>query len=219
MSKVAQNQKKVNKKTIYLIRHGETDYNKQGIVQGSGIDSDLNETGIAQGRAFFEAYRSVTFDKIYTSALKRTVQTVQDFLELGIPHEKLSGLNEISWGIKEGGIPNYLEDEYYKKLIENWQNGHTHLACEGGESPEDVLQRQKEAVAKILENAHEKTILIAMHGRAIRILLCLLLEKSLHEMDAFEHSNVCLYLLTYDETTRTFELLKSNDTSHLISEA
>ena len=41
------------KKTIYLIRHGETDFNRQGIVQGSGVDSDLNELGLAQAEAFF----------------------------------------------------------------------------------------------------------------------------------------------------------------------
>ena len=50
-------------KTIYLIRHGETEFNRMGIVQGSGIDSDLNETGILQARAFFETYRHITFNK------------------------------------------------------------------------------------------------------------------------------------------------------------
>ena len=74
-------------KKIYLIRHGETKYNKLGIVQGSGVDSDLNETGIEQANAFFEHYKNISFDKIYTSKLKRSQQSVQQFIDLGIPYE------------------------------------------------------------------------------------------------------------------------------------
>jgi probable phosphoglycerate mutase len=51
-------------KTIYLIRHGETDYNRRGVVQGSGVDSDLNEMGQAQATAFFRrtsTFRSARF--------------------------------------------------------------------------------------------------------------------------------------------------------------
>ena len=69
-----------NIKTIYLIRHGETDFNRQGVVQGSGVDSDLNELGQAQAEAFFQAYQHIPFDKVYTSALKRTHQSVKKFL-------------------------------------------------------------------------------------------------------------------------------------------
>ncbi|HYG15236.1 MAG TPA: histidine phosphatase family protein, partial [Bacteroidia bacterium] len=41
------------KKTIYLVRHGETEFNRMGIVQGSGVDSELNETGRKQADLFF----------------------------------------------------------------------------------------------------------------------------------------------------------------------
>jgi broad specificity phosphatase PhoE len=44
-------------KELYIIRHGETDLNKQGIVQGRGINSDLNDTGRAQAAAFFKMYK------------------------------------------------------------------------------------------------------------------------------------------------------------------
>ena len=89
-------------KKIYLTRHGQTDFNNQGIVQGSGVDSDLNETGKAQANALFKVYGHLKFDKVYISNLKRTQQSVQKFLDLNIPCEKLSGLNEISWGSREG---------------------------------------------------------------------------------------------------------------------
>ncbi|MEY2794111.1 MAG: hypothetical protein RJA76_2103, partial [Bacteroidota bacterium] len=89
-------------KDIYLIRHGETAYNRLGMVQGSGIDSDLNALGQQQAQSFFEYYKDLNFDKIYTSKLKRTHQSVQGFINNGIAWEQHEGLNEISWGNKEG---------------------------------------------------------------------------------------------------------------------
>ncbi|MBE7179132.1 MAG: histidine phosphatase family protein, partial [Mucilaginibacter polytrichastri] len=72
------------RKTLYIIRHGETELNKKGIVQGRGINASLNETGKRQAREFFEAYQDVPFDRIYTSTLQRTHQTVQHFIDKGL---------------------------------------------------------------------------------------------------------------------------------------
>lgn len=200
-------------KKIYIIRHGQTDFNLQGIVQGSGVDSSLNETGRQQALSFFEAYRSVPFNKIYTSTLKRTVESVESFLTLGIPHEQLPGLNEISWGTKEGQIITPEEDAYYHWMLQQWQLGNTHERIEGGESPEDVTVRQANAVEHILGKKAEEQILICMHGRAMRILLCRLLNYPLRSMDMFEHENLCLYLVEYSGTM--FSVRLYNDTAHL----
>ena len=205
------------RKDLYIIRHGETDYNRRGIVQGSGVDASLNEMGRAQAEAFFHAYQHMPFAKIYTSTLIRTHQTVEPFIELGIPYEKLSGLNEISWGIMEGKIPNNIDDEYYRNLIENWSAGNTAMPPDQGESPEQVVVRQRPAMAHIMAQTAESPVLIAMHGRAMRILLSWLLGKPLARMDTFEHSNLCLYKLTYDDTTQQFTLDVANDTSHLLA--
>ncbi len=203
-------------KTIYLIRHGETEFNRRGVVQGSGIDSDLNELGFLQARAFFDAYQHIEFDKIYTSKLRRTVQSVQEFINLGIPYQQYEELNEISWGEKEGKVPNYLEDENYLEIIANWSKGKTDIpAAMGGETPEQVVARQKVAFEDIIARSDEKMILVAMHGRAIRILLTHLLDLPLSEMDTFSHSNLCLYRLSYDYNTQKFSLDIANDTAHL----
>ncbi|MCA4895009.1 MAG: histidine phosphatase family protein [Cytophagales bacterium] len=200
-------------KKIYIIRHGQTDFNLQGIVQGSGVDSSLNETGRAQARAFFDKYKDVGFDKIYTSALKRTRESVQDFIAGGIPHEPLSGLNEISWGSKEGQRITPEEDAYYHWMLKEWQRGNTSERITGGESPNDVVLRQRPALDYIMSKEDEKTILICMHGRAMRILLCELLNYPLKSMDMFEHHNLCLYQL--DFTGSMFAIKKHNDKTHL----
>lgn len=209
----AQNYRKLNSKKIYIVRHGQTDFNLQNIVQGSGVDSDLNARGIAQAKAFFEFYRDVPFDKIYTSTLKRTRQTVQRFIDLGIPTESLSGLNEISWGNKEVYKITPDEDQYYHYMLKQWQSGNTTLKIEGGESPDDVVKRMKPAVDHIMSKTDEETVLVCMHGRAIRILLCILLNYPLKSMDMFEHENLCLYLLHYSGSAFTVRL--NNDISHL----
>jgi broad specificity phosphatase PhoE len=200
-------------KKIYIIRHGQTDFNLKGIVQGSGVDSSLNETGMAQARAFFERYQNVPFDKVYTSLLKRTSESVKDFIAKGIPHQKLGGLNEISWGNKEGQVITPEEDAYYHWMLNQWQQGNTAERIEGGESPEDVVLRQREAIKLFMAHVEEKTILICMHGRAMRILLCELLNYPLKSMDIFEHQNLCLYQL--DFTGSMFAIKKHNDVEHL----
>ncbi len=207
----------MKRKSIYLIRHGETDLNRQGVVQGSGVDSKLNDWGQAQADAFFNAYQHVPFDKIYTSALQRTHQSVRGFIAQGIPHESYAGLNEISWGVREGKEPNTGDSQYYRELANKWKNGEVNESAEGGESPEDVRNRQIPVIETILSRPHERNILIAMHGRAIRVLLTTLFDQPLVRMDDYDHSNLCLYRINYSYDTQRFELEVSNDITHLLS--
>ncbi|QOI98592.1 MAG: histidine phosphatase family protein [Flammeovirgaceae bacterium] len=202
-------------KKIYIIRHGQTDFNLKGIVQGSGVDSSLNDFGRLQAKAFYQAYGHVAFDKVYTSALKRSIETVSDFIAFGTPHEILPGLNEISWGRKEGQPITPEEDAYYHYVLNEWRKGNTGLRIEGGESPEDVVRRMVPSVKTFLSRIEERTILICMHGRAMRILLCYLLNYPLKSMDVFEHENLCLYVLNHTGTMASVETY--NDTHHLES--
>lgn len=196
-----------------MVRHGQTDYNLRNIVQGSGVDSDLNDRGREQAAAFYKAYKHIPFDKVYTSALRRTRQSVQAFIDDGLPVESLAGLNEISWGTKEGYRITPDEDAYYHYMLKQWQAGDTSLRIEGGESPDDVVKRMQPAIDHILSRTAEKNVLVCMHGRAIRILLCMLLRYPLRCMDTFDHQNLCLYLLDYNGVY--FTLDRYNDTSHL----
>lgn len=210
-----QNKRKLNSKKIYLIRHGQTDFNLRNIVQGSGVDSNLNDRGRLQAQAFYDSYKDTPFDKIYTSVLKRSQESVRLFLQKGIPHEALAGLNEISWGTKEGHPITPEEDAYYHYMLKQWRVGNTSLKIENGESPEDVVARMQPAVDHIMQHENEKVILVCMHGRAIRILLCMLLRTPLKDMDMFEHQNLGLYLLNYEDSIFTIE--KNNDIDHLRS--
>ncbi|MBF9221036.1 histidine phosphatase family protein [Hymenobacter ruricola] len=200
-------------RTIFLLRHGQTDFNVRGIVQGSGVDSSLNETGRRQAAQFFAAYGHVPFDKVYTSALRRTHESVQQFLDLGLPHEAHPGLNEISWGTREGTRITMDEDAEYRQVLHDWAEGRTDARLTGGESPEEVAARQRPFIELLKAREHEQTVLVCMHGRALRVMLCQLLNYPLRYMEGFEHSNLCLYKLEF--TGSFFTVKNFLDVSHL----
>lgn len=200
-------------KKLFIVRHGETDFNKLGIVQGSGVDSPLNETGLEQARMFYEFYAHVPFDKVYISALQRTKQSVQLFLNAQFPHEVLPELNEISWGIYEGQQSSVDWKADYWQMIKHWNDGVYDVCVPGGETPVQLQVRQKKALQHIMSREEEQLILICMHGRAMKSFLCLLLEKELRYMEDFPHTNLCLYELEY--ANGKFSLIRENDTVHL----
>ncbi len=203
----------MNRKKIYLVRHGQTDFNLQGVVQGSGIDAPINATGLAQASAFFESYKGIEFDQLYHTALIRTKQSIQQFIDKGIPTRALPELNEISWGDYEGTPMTPEEGEYYQHMLHQWQQGNLDYAIAGGESPNKVAERMRRGIEQIL-NGPGETILVCMHGRAMRIFLSLILNYNLKYMDQFEHHNLCLYLLE-QLPDDSFVVRKFNDREHL----
>ncbi len=201
------------KKTIYFIRHGQTDLNLKGIVQGRGVNSPLNENGFQQAQAFYDAYKDVPFDKVYTSTLLRTHQTVAPFIEQGIPTEELEGLDEISWGIYEGQEQTKEILDGFELVVGSWRNNELDLAIENGESPNTLVARQKKAIEHILKNKEEETVLVCMHGRALRIMLCHLTKVPVCNMDEFPHTNTALYILEYEKDE--FSIIDYFNTKHL----
>ena len=65
----------------------------------------------------------------------------------------------------EGKIPGNIDNEYYQGLIGAWSAGNASLPTDGGESPEQVVARQKPAIDVILSHPDENPVLVAMHGR------------------------------------------------------
>lgn len=200
-------------KTLYIVRHGQTELNKQGIVQGRGMDTDLNDEGRRQAQLFFKSYGYLPFDKIYISTLKRTQQSIQPFIDKGIPFEKLSGLDELAWGVHEGQPGTPETKTAFLHIMREWTRGNLDVAFEGGESPNQVQARQREALDYIMSKPEEEMVLICMHGRAMRLLLCLLTNQPLTKMESFPHQNLVLYKVTYDG--EKFDIADFNNSIHL----
>ncbi len=197
---------------IYFVRHGETEYNKKRIVQGSGIDSSLNATGRAQASALFEKYKDVPIELVYTSKLKRTQQTGQHFINLPLPHIATADLNEINWGVHEGQESTPFMINAYKDLINKWGNDEFDARLEEGESANELQDRLFNFLDE-LKSKTEKTIIVFTHGRTLRCLMCLIEGKHLREMENYEHHNTGVFLVKFED--EKFEVLMKNDTSHL----
>ncbi len=199
--------------TVYIVRHGQTEFNLQGIVQGSGVDASLNDTGREQGRYLYEQYQEVPFEAVLTSALKRTWETVSPFIELGIPWEKHPAINEMSWGDHEGkkGTPESIEE--YQRIKDGWGLGEIDGRIGGGESAREMGERLQTFIDH-LPAREEKLILICSHGRAMCGLVSLMMGLPIDRMNELRHSNTGLWRATLQEDgTWDFDL--TNDRSHL----
>lgn len=202
--------------TLYILRHGETEFNRLGIVQGSGVDTDLNETGREQARAFFETYEEIDFQLVVTSRLRRTHQTVASFLEKEIPWIATEDINEISWGDHEGkpGTPDRIA--VYHWMIGEWKNGNLDASLPNGETARQLRERVGRFI-EWLKTRPEKRILVATHGRTMRCLVTMLKGLGPADMEGVPHSNTGLYVIHFQNDEFVFEL--ENDTSHLAEPA
>jgi len=199
-------------KTIYIVRHGQTEYNRKRIIQGSGIDAPLNEMGHRQARAFHQYYAEHSFDVVLTSRLRRTQETMAPFIDQGLPWESFSEINEMNWGKYEGksSTPEMKED--YRRMLDAWKQGNYDACIPEGESAQELADRIGSFIQHLQERPEER-ILVCSHGRAMRCLMALLDQQPLAAMEEYEHANTGLYL--YDYTPTVFTMNLKNDTRHL----
>ena len=199
-------------KEIYFIRHGQTKYNKLRIVQGSGVDSDLNEKGRNQAQAFFDKYSDIDFDVVLTSKLKRTHQTAKGFIDKGIPWEQFEDINEICWGVHEGKGGDIGMKYAYEKMVREWGIGNLDYRLEEAESANELAERVQRFINQ-LKTRKENRILVCSHGRTMRCMICLLKGEHLREMEKYMHKNTGLYKVHL--VNDKFEVIIENDVSHL----
>lgn len=199
-------------KKIFFVRHGQTDLNKDNIVQGSGVDASINELGRSQAKALFSHYSHIPFENIYCSNLIRTKETMAPFIEKGIPYETTALINEMGWGVHEGKKSTPEMIGAYKSMIAAWGEGDLDARLEDGESARELRDRLAQFL-QLIKNQPEQYILVCTHGRALRCLMCLLKGQEMAAMEDYVHSNTGVFYTEFDGND--FEVLIENDTKHL----
>jgi probable phosphoglycerate mutase len=182
---------------IYLIRHGETEYNRLDRIQGRGIDAPLNATGERQARAVGRWLRDAGVDAAVSSSLLRARQTAS--LAMGLPMDGIpadADLDELSYGAMEG-IPVDEQRGDLAELYATWSRGELHVAPEGGENPLQVYERASGAVRRLVAAHPGKTLALFTHGRTLRILVSGLTGLGLTNMRDIPHQNGCIYRLRH----------------------
>ncbi|HDR1022870.1 TPA: histidine phosphatase family protein [Pasteurella multocida] len=205
--------------TFYLVRHGRTEWNEQGLLQGSG-NSPLTQQGIDSAKITGKALSQVPFVAAYSSVLQRAVETAQYILEdTTTPLFCHKGLNELSFGNWEGkAITDLLSLPEYQQLRENPVE---YLALSNqGETYDKLAQRVMAAMNEIIKSYSSGNILIVSHGHTLRMLLALLNGGTWqnHREKSTSLSNTSISIVRYEQKENEagrFFVESVNDVSHL----
>lgn len=147
----------ISHRPFVFIRHGETDWNKQGIVMGQ-TDIPLNDRGREQAYLASAALKNIAFNSIVASPLSRALETAQIIAEkIKVPVTIIDGLKECCWGDREGTSGNL-------PLLEEWRKGLRHF--EGGETFSCFSKRVLKGLNQALLLPYP--ILIVAHGGVYR---------------------------------------------------
>ncbi|MEO1021067.1 MAG: histidine phosphatase family protein [Bacteroidota bacterium] len=200
-------------KQIFVVRHGETDFNRQQRIQGRGIDASLNDRGKEQARLVKDALEPEPIERVIVSSLRRTHETAKPLvLAKGLAVEGYQDLDEISFGNLEGRPFNDIKP-MVMDLHTKWSSGQVDVRVDGGESPTEVFERAHTKALEIIEMASEEHLLFVLHGRLIRILLSEWLGLGLKNMHEIAHTNGSINKLVFEKGR--FEAVYLNKTEHL----
>ncbi len=149
---------------LIIIRHGETEENKQGIIQGH-LPGTLSEEGIEQAKKVAERLKEEKIDHIFSSDLDRAKHTAEEIVKLynNVPFELKKELRERGYGDFQGQKRDKV------KTKEAWDDNL--IKKYGGESPEEVTKRIVDFKNELLQDFNGKRILIVTHSTVGNFLL------------------------------------------------
>lgn len=155
---------------ICIARHGETDWNTAGILQG-WLDVPMNERGRQQAREFADAYAEAGFSRVYASPLRRALESAEIIAErLGLPPPVChGGLKERNFGVIQG-IPKAELAELDPVLLEKILKRNPACSFEQGESMDDFATRVLHAVTVIGADNAGGCVLVITHGWVLDVI-------------------------------------------------
>lgn len=174
---------------LIFIRHGQTDWNIQGKIQGS-YDIELNETGIKQAIELSDKLtkHKYEFKKIYSSPQKRALNTAEILSDSSnIEYVVIDDLREINMGEWEGLSWEEVEENYPSEYKE-WKSNRRYTSPPKGESYEDMLQRVIRSLHKII-NENKDDVVIVTHSAVIMSLQCYITNTPFNKMLMFKTTN------------------------------
>lgn len=205
---------------ILLVRHGETDWNRDGRFQGQ-IDIPLNENGKKQGAQAGEFLKDVQIDAAVTSSMLRPKETAEKILEhhSDVNLEVTEDLWEISHGEWEGKLESEIESGY-PGLLGKWQSTPETVQMPGGENLEDVWRRAKVGwgnVVKAYSQADaQQTVMVVAHDAINKAILCQVFGLGPEHFWQFKQGNGAVSVIDYHGRPDSVPVLSAaNITTHL----
>ena len=198
---------------LYLIRHGQTDWNLEGKIQGCH-DISLNEMGRKQAELLAEGMKKRPITEIFSSRQKRALETAWAIgRSQGVKVTVIDGLEEVEFGEWEGMTWDEISREYPKEF-EIWCTEPSKITPPGGESRPEIYKRIRRALKEIVERARGNAAIVS-HGAALAYMVSVMLEKDLGSHDEIIVKNVSISTVEYDREIGRYTMLEANDVSHL----
>jgi len=162
---------------LYIARHGQTEYNVLGRIQGSGLDSLLTPVGVEQAKTLGKTIEGIEFDTIYSSPLKRAMDTTRIvFNDENLFENRAltdSRLVEIGMGEAEG----LVWEDARKGLIPDPFDPEYYLPPPGGEELPDMIARIDSFLQELATKPYQR-VFVLTHGYALRVVHACSIDKS-----------------------------------------
>jgi broad specificity phosphatase PhoE len=198
---------------IYLLRHGQTNLNRDGKYQGA-IDKDLNEFGKKQAELLGKKIQKFNIDIIYSSDLKRVMETskiINNYVSTEIIiKEELREINMGTWDTLTVD-ERFISDEKYAK---EWHKHLSDLPYPNGECGGDVCKRVMQVIEDIKKQQYEN-VAIVTSGGTISILLCEILGLEQCKRFSMDVDNCSISIINYDASNDKLIVEGINDIDHL----
>jgi probable phosphoglycerate mutase len=199
--------------TIYLIRHGECEGNREGLFRGR-FNYPLNEQGIEQARSLARELRNVDLDAVYTSPLVRAYQTAEIVCEgRTIAPIREEGFNNISLGAWEGRPKSEVEKEHPREF-KLWRTEPEKLRMEGAETLVEVQQRAVSTLLRITGERGGRALTVVTHRAVLKPLIAGLLGIPEPYFWKLTPETASYSILEHTQE-RGFSLVLFNQTKHL----
>ncbi len=196
---------------LYLVRHGQTSWNAGGRAQGHS-DVELDDTGVKQAQLVASRLSMLAIRRIYSSDLKRCVQTSDPFAQLSkMPVEVRPDLRERTFGALEGAhfteIRAWFSGESRAQGLSEFE-----LRPDNGESVKDVWKRLGK-FERLLERTSDNTVVFT-HGGTCSVILAKLIRANVDSTKSLRFENASMTELIR-RPDGFWQLLNYNSTSHL----
>ena len=197
---------------IYLVRHGQTAWNKEEIFRGR-TDVPLNETGLREAELAGEYFREMEIHAIYSSPLLRAWETAQKIAEVQrLEVRPLQGIIDMRFGEWEGQS---LKDVQRKdgQRFQQWRNEPHRVRIPGGESLDEVRDRAMAVLEETIQSNSGKTLLFVSHRVVNKVILCSILGLDNSHFWQIGQESTAINLIQHRDGKYVLSLL--NEACHL----
>ena len=198
--------------SIYLVRHGQTAWNKEEIFRGR-TDVRLDERGLRQAELVGQYFRGVEIHGVFSSPLSRAWQTAEKVAEFhNLKVHPLQGILDMSFGNWEGR-PHQEIRESDSKTYRQWVETPHLVRLPGGESLDDVRMRAMSAMEEVIRNHPGKTLVLVTHRVVNKVLICSILGLDNSHFWQITQDTTAINLIQHRDGKYVLSLL--NETCHL----